>query len=180
VLKLVKKLSNEVVDLEKNTGEGSSHRKPFWTFHKKENNQPKLAEASNINLNIDEFGMDIFFSYHQTNHSEKTYPQWIIFMNLGINQLLEQQSTTADQPQETTTEATIEEGDDIEESALFLWEWSLEFSDESRKEISLGGTHDTKTITKYYNLRSKGPVTDTTISAKFVSVPRKISPPVTT
>jgi hypothetical protein len=35
VLKLVKKLCNEVVDLKKNIGEGSSHHKPFKPFHRK-------------------------------------------------------------------------------------------------------------------------------------------------
>jgi hypothetical protein len=61
VLKMVKKLSNEVVYLKKNSREGSLHHKPLRPFHKKNNNQPKPLDSSNLNL--DEFGMDHLCSY---------------------------------------------------------------------------------------------------------------------
>jgi hypothetical protein len=70
VLKLVKTLSNEVVDLKKNVGEGSSQQ-IFLTFFKKTNNQTKPPETPNLTLNLDELGMDNLYSYHQTNHLEK-------------------------------------------------------------------------------------------------------------
>jgi hypothetical protein len=45
VVKLVKKLSNEVVDLKKNVGEGSSKNKYFFPFFKKMDNPPKPPET---------------------------------------------------------------------------------------------------------------------------------------
>jgi hypothetical protein len=72
---LVKKLSNEVVDLNRNDGEGSFKQKKILPFFKKKYNPPKPPETPSLTLNIDDFGMDNFFSYHQMNHSEKTCPQ---------------------------------------------------------------------------------------------------------
>jgi hypothetical protein len=72
VVKLVKKLSNEVVDLKKNVGEGISRPRPFRPFFKRIDNFRKPPEVPQITLNLDKFGMDNFYSYHQQNHSEKT------------------------------------------------------------------------------------------------------------
>jgi hypothetical protein len=72
VVKLVKKLSNEVVDLKKNVGEGPSRNRPFHPFFKRNDNHPKPPEVPQLTLNLDTFGNDNFFSYHQQNHSEKT------------------------------------------------------------------------------------------------------------
>jgi hypothetical protein len=74
VLKLVNKLSNEVVDLKRNVSKGSSHRKPFRDFYRKTNNQPKPPKYSNPNMNLDEFFIGNLCSYHQTNCSNKTFP----------------------------------------------------------------------------------------------------------
>jgi hypothetical protein len=90
VVKLVKKLSNEVVDLINNVGEGYSKQKYFHPFFKKIDNLPKPLETPGLTLNLDDFGMDNLCSYHQMNHSKKTFPQWINSMTLVINQLLDQ------------------------------------------------------------------------------------------
>jgi hypothetical protein len=91
MVKLVKKLSNEVVYLKKNIGEGSSKPRPFHPFFKRNENPPKPPEVPSLTLNMDDFGMDNLCSYHQQNHSEKTCPQWVNSMTLVINQLLDQQ-----------------------------------------------------------------------------------------
>jgi hypothetical protein len=90
VVKLVKKLSIEVVDTNKNDGEGPSKQKKFHPFFKKINNQPKPSESPGLTLNVDDFNIDNFSYYHQMNHSEKKFPQWINSINLLINQLLDQ------------------------------------------------------------------------------------------
>jgi hypothetical protein len=54
VLNILKKLPNGVFNLKKNVGDGSSHHKPFLTFHKKKT-QPKPHESSKFNINQDEF-----------------------------------------------------------------------------------------------------------------------------
>jgi hypothetical protein len=88
---LVKKLSNEVFNLKKNTGERTSRNIPFHPFLNKNDNQPKPSEAPQLTLNLDTFGNDNFYSYHQQNHFEKTCPQWVNSMTSVINQLLDQQ-----------------------------------------------------------------------------------------
>jgi hypothetical protein len=77
----------------------------------------------------------ILCSYHQMNHSEKTFPQWINSMTLVINQLLYQQAIVDDQTQETKNEEASEENDTIEESSMFLWDWCLDSDDEKVEEI---------------------------------------------
>jgi hypothetical protein len=65
VVKMVKKLSNEVVDLKKNVGEGSSKLKNFLPFFKKPYNPPQPPEPPHMDFNLDSFSNDNFFSYHQ-------------------------------------------------------------------------------------------------------------------
>jgi hypothetical protein len=64
IVKLVKKLSNEVVDLTKNVDEGPSRPISFWLFFKRNDNPPKPLEVLQIALNMDNFGMDNLCSYH--------------------------------------------------------------------------------------------------------------------
>jgi hypothetical protein len=92
VVKLVKKLLENVVDLKKSVDEGPSSPIPFLPFFKINDNPPKPQEVPQIALNTDSFGRDSFCSYHHQNHSEKTCPQWVKSMTLVINQLLYQQS----------------------------------------------------------------------------------------
>jgi hypothetical protein len=55
VVKRVKKLSNEVVDLKKNVGEGSSKPQTFHPFFKKQDNPPQPLEPSHMTFNLDSF-----------------------------------------------------------------------------------------------------------------------------
>jgi hypothetical protein len=64
VVKLVKKLSNEVVDLKKNTREGPSNPRPFHPFFNKNENASKPIEVPSLTLKLDEFGMENLCSYH--------------------------------------------------------------------------------------------------------------------
>jgi hypothetical protein len=70
VVKMVKKLSNEVVDLKKNVGEGSSKPRTFRPFFKKPDNLPQPPEPPHMDFNLDSFNNDNFCSYHQQNHPE--------------------------------------------------------------------------------------------------------------
>jgi hypothetical protein len=74
VVKLVKNFLNEVVDLKKNVGEGPSKPIPFRPFFRRNENLPKSQEIQKLILNMDNLGMDKYFSYHQQNRSEKTCP----------------------------------------------------------------------------------------------------------
>ena len=68
VVKLVKKLSNEVVDLKKNIGEGSPKPRTFLPFFKRQHSLPKPPKPPHMDFNLDSFNNDSFFSYHQHNH----------------------------------------------------------------------------------------------------------------
>ena len=128
VVKLVKKLSNEVVDLMKNNGEGSSKPRPFYPFFKRNDSASKPPKVPCPTLNLYDFGMDNFYSYHHHNHYEKTCPQWVNSMSLVINQLLDQQEINGDQIKEVENEETIEEA--TRESAMFLWHWCIDSDEE--------------------------------------------------
>ena len=69
---MVQKLSNKIVDLEKDK-EASSSIKQFKTFFKKRDesgpSQPPTHNSSV--LNFTEVGMDNFFNFHQEPNSEK-------------------------------------------------------------------------------------------------------------
>ena len=75
VVKMVHKLSNKIVDLEKDK-EASSSRKPFRQFVKKkeEISPPQPPTNNSFVLNLIEVGMDNFCTFHQQPHSEKSYP----------------------------------------------------------------------------------------------------------
>jgi hypothetical protein len=178
VVKLVKKLSNEVVDLKKNVGEGSSRPRTFHPFFKRNDNPPRPPEAPQIALNLDSFDKDNLCSYHQQNHSEKTCPQWVNSMTLVINQLLDQQSLNDEQPSDIVNDDTTEEPPP--EVVMFLWDWCIDSDDEKIEEIFVENTPVVKVVPRDYNLHNKGPVPNTS-SSQDANVPlRKITPPIPT
>ena len=91
---MVQKLSNKIIDLEKDK-EASSSKKKFKPYFKKREesgtSQPPVYNSSILNFN--EVGMDHFFTFYQEPHSEKSFPQWINSMTLVMNQILGAQIT---------------------------------------------------------------------------------------
>ena len=163
IVKMVKKLTSEVLDLKRSVKESFLTNRPFRPFHKC-NNKPlaKSVESSNANLNVVELGMDNLCSYHQSSHLEKTCPQRINLMTLVINSLLEQQSL------EDQTKKTLEEEspllDDDSTTILIMLLWDVVFDRETQMvgEVSLEETQLAK-APKPYNLRSKGPMADPSV-----------------
>jgi hypothetical protein len=88
VVKMVKKLSNEIMDLKKNVGEGSSKPQNFNIFFNKPINLPQPPKPPYMAFNLDRLNNDKFCSYHQQNHPERTSPQCVNSMTLVINQFL--------------------------------------------------------------------------------------------
>jgi len=87
--RMVKKLSNEIVDMKRNVGEGTSNPRHYKPFFKK----PSLYKAiepppTNLNIDLGEVASDSFCNYHQEHHSEKDFPQWVNAMNLLANCIL--------------------------------------------------------------------------------------------
>ena len=68
VVKLVKKLSNEVVDMKKNVGEGSSKPQNCFHFFKRQYIPPKPLNITHMSFNLYSFSNYNFYSYHQQNY----------------------------------------------------------------------------------------------------------------
>jgi hypothetical protein len=90
IQQMIKKLSNEIVDMKRSEGEGNQGQSPYKPFFKR--NPPfKAIEPPPINLNIDlgNVASDSFYTYHQEKHSERDYPQWVHAMNFITNRFLD-------------------------------------------------------------------------------------------
>ena len=73
MLKMMQKLSNRLIDLEK---EKEAHRSYKPNYKKREDNiQPKPPPHSPTSMNLTEVGMDNFCTFHQQPHSEKNFTQ---------------------------------------------------------------------------------------------------------
>jgi hypothetical protein len=73
---MIKKLSNEIVDMKRSVGEGNQGQRPYKSFFKR--NPPfKAIEHPLANLNIDlgNVASDSFCTYHQEKNSERDYTQ---------------------------------------------------------------------------------------------------------
>jgi hypothetical protein len=77
-------------------------------FFKRNDNPPRPPEAPQIDLNLDSFNNDNLCSYHQQNHPERTFPQWVNSMTLVINQMLDQQNLNDEQLNEAQNDTTEE------------------------------------------------------------------------
>ena len=89
--KMMQKLSNRIIDLEKEK-EAQKFYKPYYK-KREDNNQSQPSPHSPSSMNLMEVGMDNFCTFHQQPHSEKNCPQWINSMTLVMNQLLDSKLT---------------------------------------------------------------------------------------
>ena len=115
MVKMMQKLSNRVIDLEKEK-EAQKSYKPYYK-RREDNNQSKPPPHSPASMNLTEVGMDKFCTFHQQPHSKKNYPQWINSMTLVINQLLDYKLTEGDEEEGKDNQPTEKQ----EEDALVLW-----------------------------------------------------------
>jgi hypothetical protein len=83
---MVKKFSNEIIDMKRSTREGNQVQRPYKPFFKR--NPPFKAiehPPTNLNIGLGNVAFDSFCSYHQEKHSERDFPQWVHAMNLLAN-----------------------------------------------------------------------------------------------
>ena len=71
--RVLKQITNELIDLKKRKGERKNHFKPF--MKKRTHSTPPIPPTSGIN--IEYYAMDNFCCTHDVNHSERTYPEFI-------------------------------------------------------------------------------------------------------
>jgi hypothetical protein len=93
--RIVKKLSNDIIDMKINVGDGNQGQIPYNPFFKR-NHPFKAIEPPPTGLNIDLGNVvsDSFCTYHQENHSERECPQWVHAMNLIASCFLGEVSLT--------------------------------------------------------------------------------------
>ena len=116
MLKMIQKLSNRIIDLEKER-EVQKTYKPYYQ-KREDSNQLKIAPPNSTSMNITEVGRDNFCTFHQQPHSEKKCPQWLNSMTLVMNQLLDSK-LTKDSGKEEKNNKTIEKQED---DTMFLWD----------------------------------------------------------
>ena len=90
-MKILQKLSNRIIDLEKEK-EIQKTYKPH--YQKREvNNQWQVPPPKLASMNITEIGGDNFCTFHQQPHSKKKCLQWLNSMSLVMNKLLNSKLT---------------------------------------------------------------------------------------
>jgi hypothetical protein len=124
--RMVKKLSNEIIDMKRSVGEGNQGQRPYKPFFKR--NPPfKAIEPPPANLNIDlgNVASDSFCTYHQENHSERDFPQWVHAMNLMANRFLDEVSLTKQPSNSVMNVVDQEEIDPPEDTTMLIWDPDL-------------------------------------------------------
>ena len=92
--KMVQKLSNKIIDLEKEK-EVQKFYRPYYK-KREDSNQAPPPPQRNASMNLTDIGMENFCTFHQQPHSEKKCPQWINSMTLVMNQMLDSRLTEED------------------------------------------------------------------------------------
>jgi hypothetical protein len=120
---MVKKLSNEIIDMKRSTGEGNQSQNLYKSFFKR--NQPlKAIEPPPTNLNIDlgNVASDSFCTYNQENHSEREFPQWVHAMNFMANHFLDEVSLTEQSSSSAINIVDQEEDEPPRDTAMLIWD----------------------------------------------------------
>jgi hypothetical protein len=93
--RMFKKLSNEIIDMKRNVGEGNQGQRPYKPFFKINSPFKEIEPPpSNLNIDLGNVAYDYFCTYHQENHSERDFPKWVHAMNLMANRFLDEVSLT--------------------------------------------------------------------------------------
>jgi hypothetical protein len=123
---MIKKLSNEIIDMKRSVGEGNLGQRPYKPFFKR--NPPlKVIEPPPTNLNTDlgNVASDSFYTYHQEKYSKRDFPQWVHAMNLMANRFLDKVSLTEQSSGSMVNIVDEEEVEMPEETTMFLWDRDL-------------------------------------------------------
>jgi hypothetical protein len=74
--RMIKKLSNDIVDMKISARESTSNQRPYRHFFKRpppfKSIEPSLA---NLNIDLRDVALNSFYSYHKKNHFENNFPQ---------------------------------------------------------------------------------------------------------
>jgi len=81
MLKMMQKISNIIIDLEKEK-EAQKSYKPYYKM-REDNNQSKPPPHSLASMNLTEVGRDNFCTFHQQPNSEKKLPSMVKFNDIS-------------------------------------------------------------------------------------------------
>ena len=164
MLKMIQKLSNGIIDLEKER-EFQKTYKPYYQ-KREDNNQLKIPPPNSASMNVTEVGGDNFCTFHQQPHSEKNCPQWLNSMTLVMNQLLDSKLTKDSKGKEKNNK-TIEKQED---DTMFLWDGVSIFDTEG----SILKPENIPTATKDMDLIIKDNATISKIKKLQMNIKRQI------
>ena len=140
--RVIRHLTNEIIDLKKNKGEG---KKPFNPFIKKRTYfSPKIPPTSYIN--IENYAIDNCCCTHHANHSQRICPK---FINYFIAIISSPESPKREKRNEEEDEELEEEGEELPFHLNLIWneeEFRYDDDDDIMEEAWIGND---------YNLRSK-------------------------
>ena len=149
--RMVKQLSNEIIDLKKNSGKSTS-RRAFFRFPNKKHFPPRHHPPPE-NINIQDYAIDNLCQAHKDNHSKKNFPTLINMFELFT------MSQTNPPPSEENRNA--ENHEDPTDELLINHFWDLCDLFEGEEESSL---EEIKTAQHSHHTRSKWVVTQSSPS----------------
>ena len=131
--RVIKQLTNELIDIKKSKGEG---KKPFKPLMKKRTDfVPQIPPTSGIN--IKDYAMDNLCRTHHANHSERTCPEFIKYfismLNLSEPPKKDKRSEKEEED-EDQEEKEEEEGEEPPSHLNVLWD-EEDFKDEDDDDI---------------------------------------------
>ena len=114
--RVLKQITNELIDLKKRKGEG---KKPFKPFMKKRTNSaPPIPPTSGIN--IEDYAMDNFCCTHHANHFERTCPEFINYFTAMLTPLEPPKKDKKSEKEEEDEDQEEEEEEEGEEPPSHL------------------------------------------------------------
>jgi hypothetical protein len=112
--------------MKRNVGKGNQGQRPYKIFFKR-NPLFKAIEPPTTNLNIDlgNVASDSLCTYHQENHSERDFPQWVHAMNLMDSWFLDEVSLTKQPSSSVMNVSHQEEIVPPEDTTMLIWDPKL-------------------------------------------------------
>ena len=149
--KVIKQLTNEIIYLNKNKGEG---KKPFKPFLKKKIDFPSQI-ASTLGINLEYYAMENYYHTHHANHSERTCPEFIFSFIAMMTPLeppkKEENNKKQEDEDDQREDEEYGEGEEAPSHLNLIWD-AQEINDDDDDDIM-----EEACVGNDYKIHSKGP-----------------------
>ena len=119
--RVIKKLTNDIIDIKKNKGEG---KKLFKSFMKKRTySAPQIPLISGIN--VEDYAMDNYCRTHHANHSKRTFPEYINYFTALITPPeppIREKRNEKEEEEEDQDKEEEEEGEEPPSHLNLIWD----------------------------------------------------------